>query len=83
MYFAHHCFFLPLLMLHMPVGIQTAAATSKITKDPACIREIQVHKLWTKVYSQKGLTAMNTRLTDRPPDSQTDHTNTTLTDRPH
>ena len=24
----------------------------------ACIREIQVHKLWTKVYSQKGLTAM-------------------------
>ena len=24
----------------------------------ACIREIQVHKLWTRVYSQKGLTAM-------------------------
>ena len=27
-------------------------------KTPACIREIQVHKLWTKVYSQQGLTAM-------------------------
>ena len=27
-------------------------------KQKACIREIQVHKLWTKVYSQKGLTAM-------------------------
>ena len=26
-------------------------------KTPACIREIQVHKLLTKVYSQKGLTA--------------------------
>ena len=25
-------------------------------KTPACIREIQVYKLWTKVYSQKGLT---------------------------
>ena len=24
---------------------------------PACLREIQVHKHWTKVYSQKGLTA--------------------------
>ena len=24
----------------------------------ASIREIQVNKLWTKVYSQKGLTAM-------------------------
>ena len=24
----------------------------------ACIREIQVHKDWNKVYSQKGLTAM-------------------------
>ena len=24
----------------------------------ACIREIQVHNLWTKVYSQNGLTAM-------------------------
>ena len=27
-------------------------------KTPAFIREIQVHKLWTKVYSPKGLTAM-------------------------
>ena len=31
---------------------------AKKQKTPACIREIQVHKLWTKVYSQKGLTAM-------------------------
>ena len=30
----------------------------KKQKTLACIREIQVHKLWTKVYSQKGLTAM-------------------------
>ena len=30
----------------------------KKRKTPACIREIQVHKLWTKVYSQQGLTAM-------------------------
>ena len=30
----------------------------KKQKTPACIREIQVYKLWTKVYSQKGLTAM-------------------------
>ena len=29
----------------------------KKQKTLACIREIQVHKLWTKVYSQKGLTA--------------------------
>jgi len=33
----------------MPVRIQNATATSK---------KIQVHKLWTKVYSQQGLTAM-------------------------
>ena len=30
----------------------------KKQKTLACIREIQVHKYWTKVYSQKGLTAM-------------------------
>ena len=30
----------------------------KKPKTPACIRETQVHKLCTKVYSQKGLTAM-------------------------
>ena len=43
------------------VGIQNAAATNKknkTKKNLACIREIQVHKLWTIVYSQKGLTAM-------------------------
>ena len=27
-------------------------------KTPAYIREIQVYKCWTKVYSRKGLTAM-------------------------
>ena len=43
----------------MLVGIQNAvAASEKKQKTPACIREIQVYKLWTKVYSQKGLTAM-------------------------
>ena len=31
---------------------------AKKQKTPACIREIQVHKLWTNVYSQQGLTAM-------------------------
>ena len=31
---------------------------AKKQKTPACLREIQVHKLWTKVYSKKGLTAM-------------------------
>ena len=30
----------------------------KKQKTLACLREIQVHKLWTKVYSRKGLTAM-------------------------
>ena len=30
----------------------------KKQKTLACIREIQVHKLWTKVYSQKGLTTL-------------------------
>jgi len=39
----------------MLVGIQNASATSG--KKEKKIREIQVHKLWTKVYSQKGLTA--------------------------
>ena len=57
-YLARHCFFLPLP--HVPIGIQNAAGTSEKTKDTACIREIQVHKLWTKVYSQQGLTAMST-----------------------
>ena len=60
-YLAQHCFFFPLP--HVSVGIQNVAAISKnkLKKDPpkktpACIREIQVHKLWTKVYSQNGLT---------------------------
>ena len=60
-YFAQHCFFLPLP--HMPVGIQNATATSeKKQKTPAYIREIQVYRLWTKAYSQKGLTAMQANL---------------------
>ena len=50
----------------MPVRIQNDAATSEKEKKKkkrrkktvACIREMQVHKLWTKVCSQKGLTAM-------------------------
>jgi len=42
------------------VGIQNAAAAGEKRKEKkACIREIQVHKLWTKVYSQKGLTAIH------------------------
>ena len=40
------------------VGIQNAAATSEKQKTLASIREIQVHKHWTKVYFQKRLTAM-------------------------
>ena len=35
-----------------------ALPPAKKPKAPACIREIEVHKLWTKVYSQEGLTAM-------------------------
>ena len=59
-YFAQHCFFPPLP--HVLVGIQNAAATSEKQKTPASIREIQVHQLWTTVYSQKGLTAMHVNL---------------------
>ena len=32
---------------------------AKKQKTPACIREIQVHKLWPMVYSQQGSTAMH------------------------
>ena len=32
---------------------------AKKQKTPTCIREIQVHKLWTKVYSQQGLTGVS------------------------
>ena len=58
-YSAQQCFFLPLP--HVLVGIQNAAAVSEKQKTKtktACIREIQIHKLWTKVYSRKGLTDM-------------------------
>ena len=50
-YFAQHCFFLPLCWMEFKMPLPPAK------KQEACIREIQVHKLWTKVYSQKGLTA--------------------------
>ena len=53
-YSAQQCFFFPLP--HVQVGIQTASATSEKTKDPS------LHKgntgSHTKVYTQKGLTAM-------------------------
>ena len=44
-----HTFWLEFKMLLPPAKKQNTLA---------CIRETQVHKLWTKVYSQKGLTAM-------------------------
>ena len=50
-----HCFFLPMAMPHVPVGIQNAAATSKKTKDPGLHKGNTSSQLWTKVYSQKGL----------------------------
>ena len=57
-YLVQHYFFLPLP--HMLAGIQNTTATRKTKqKTPACIREIQVHIHWTKVYSQQGLTAMS------------------------
>ena len=34
-YFAQHCFFLPLPLPHMPVGIQDDTATGEKTKDPS------------------------------------------------
>ena len=37
---------------------KTPLLPAKKQKTLACIREIQFHKLWIKVYSQKGLTAM-------------------------
>ena len=42
------------LELKMPLP----PAEKKLWKKMACIREIQVHKLWATVYSQNGLTAM-------------------------
>ena len=32
----------------------------KKQKTPACLREIQVYRLWTKVYSPRGMTPMET-----------------------
>ena len=51
MAFSFHCH-----MCHLQFKMLLPPA--KKQKIPACIREIQVHKLWSKVYSQKGLTAM-------------------------
>ena len=45
----------------MPVGIQNTASTSKKTKEPGLHKEnsrFTDHRLWTEVYSQKGLTAI-------------------------
>ena len=55
-YLAQHCFFLPLP--HMLLEFKMLLPPAKKQKTLACIREIQVHKHWTKVYSPKGLTAM-------------------------
>ena len=57
-YLAQHCFFL--LLPHVSVGIQTAAAASEKTKDRGLHKGNTVYKLWTKVYSQKEWTAMET-----------------------
>ena len=43
------------LAQHVPVGIQNGLPPMKRPKAPACIKEVQVHKLWTKVYSPKGV----------------------------
>ena len=55
-YLAQHCFFLPLP--HASWNSKCHCHQQQKQKTPACIREIQVHKLWSKVNSQKGLTAM-------------------------
>ena len=41
------------------LGFKMPLVPAKKQKIPACIREIQVHKLWTKVNSKQGLTAMH------------------------
>ena len=56
-YFTQHCFFLPLPHASWNSKCHCHQQKTK-QKTLVCIREIQVHKLWTKVYSQKGLTAM-------------------------
>ena len=43
----------------MTLEFKTPLPPVKKQKTLASIREIQVHKHWTKVYSRKGLTAMN------------------------
>ena len=53
---AQHCFFFPLP--HVPLEFKILLPPAKKQKILACIREIQVHKHWTEVYSQKVLTAM-------------------------
>ena len=55
-YLAQHCFFFPLP--HVPLEFKMLLPPVKKQKILTCIREIQVHKHWTKVYSQKVLTAM-------------------------
>ena len=55
-YSAKHCFFFPLP--HMSLEFKMMLPPAKKQKAPACIRERRVNEHWTKVYSQKGLTAM-------------------------
>ena len=55
-YLTQHCFFLHCHTCQLEFKLPLPPA--KKQKNLACIREIQVHKLWTKVYSQMGLTAM-------------------------
>ena len=55
--FAQYCFFPPLPLV--PVGIQNTAGCHQLkNKRPGCIREMQVNKLGTEVYSPKELSAM-------------------------
>ena len=60
---SHACVFCPTLLLpstakHAGWNSKRRCHQQKKQKTPACIMEIQIQKLGTKVYSQKGLTAM-------------------------
>ena len=49
---------LPSTATHAGWNSKCRCHQQKKQKTPACTREIPVHKHWTKVYSQQGLTAM-------------------------
>ena len=60
---SHACIFSTTLLLpstatHAGWNSKCHCCRRKNKQKTACIREILVHKLWTKVYSQKGLTGM-------------------------